>query len=670
LHFLVKNDRMGWIVYIMEKYTCLKERGLKQMKKNMLVKMAKKVLSLLIVGTFFVGSLSAMPEGILAAEKEEYKASYVQKLENAPTIDVMEYVDDSVMFRLSDKIDIDQEISVIVTLDVINLMDAYEGTDKTMSFSEYASVSDDAKEIKELIKAEKAQILAGLDEAGIAYELGEDYDTLLSGFELIITAGDYEATCQSLGDGAKAIVGEEYHVAETELVENTVNVYDTGIFKSEESGYDGSGMVVAVLDTGLDSNHTAFSVDNFTSDHLGLTYEEVASVIKDTAASELMSGLTVDDVYVNEKVPFGFDYADNDPDVYSTHNNHGTHVSGVIVGKDDVITGVSPNAQLVSMKIFSDVVDTARAAWILAALEDCVVLGVDVINMSLGTACGFSRESEEEILNGVYDKIRAAGISMIVAASNSYSSAFGSEKNGNLGLTSNPDTGTVGSPSTYDGVMSVASIAGVETPYIKYEDTIIYFSETTTGAAEENDFYETLLGEEESMKIEYVLIPGVGRSADYTGIDVTGKIALVRRGSNTFEEKAIIAQEQGAAGIIIYNNVSGDIKMNVGDATLAACSISQDDGEMLAEKGSGTLILAKEQTSGPFISDFSSWGPTPDLKLKPEITAHGGSILSSVTGGSYDRLSGTSMACPNLAGVVVLLRQYVVENSLKLQMIM
>ena len=235
------------------------------MKKNKLAKMAKKVLSLFIVGTFCVGSLSTMPEGVFAAEGEaSYEASYVQKLENAPEIDITEYIDDSVMFQLSDKISADDEISVIVTLDAINLMDAYEGTDKTMSFSEYATESDDSKVIKEAIRAEKTQILAKLDELGIAYETGEDYDTLLSGFELLIKARDYEATCKSLGNGAKAIVGEEYHVAETELVENTVNLYDTGIFKSEESGYDGSGMVVAVLDTGLDSNHTAFSVDNFT----------------------------------------------------------------------------------------------------------------------------------------------------------------------------------------------------------------------------------------------------------------------------------------------------------------------------------------------------------------------------------------------------------------------
>ena len=168
-----------------------------------------------------------------------------------------------------------------------------------------------------------------------------------------------------------------------------------------------------------------------------------------------------------------------------------------------------PNAQLVSMKIFSDVMDTSRTAWILAALEDCVVLGVDVINMSIGTACGFSRESDEEKVDGIYDKIREAGICMVVTASNSYSSAYGSEANGNLGLTSNPDTGTVGSPSTYDGVMSVASIAGVETPYIEYDNKIIYFVETTDGAAEENNFYDMLLGEEKSKKGDFVLIPGV-----------------------------------------------------------------------------------------------------------------------------------------------------------------
>ena len=626
------------------------------MKKNPL----HAVRSLLIVLVAAAMMLSFVP--VTQVQAAEYEASYIERLEDSPEMDLSKYVDSSVMFQLPDTISQDEEISVIITVDVINLMDAYEATDKTMSFREYALESEEAAQIQAQIAQRKAEILAALDDQGIAYSTGEDYATLLSGFELVIQASDFEITCKSLGNGANAIVGEVYQAAQTELVENVVNVYNTGIFDSSNVAYDGSGMVVAVLDTGLDSNHSAFSVENFTSDHLGMTYDDVAAVVGQTKASELYGGLSVDDVYINEKVPFGYDYADNDPDVYSTHNNHGTHVSGVIVGNDDTITGVAPNAQLVSMKIFSDVMDTARSAWILSALEDCVILGVDVINMSLGTACGFSRESDEEALNGVYDKIRAAGISVVAAASNSYSSAYGSDANGNLGLTSNPDTGTVGSPSTYNGVLSVASISGTETPYILYDKTIIYFDESNNAAAVENNFCQTLLGDKDSIEIEYVVVPGVGRSADYTGLDVAGKIALVRRGDNTFEEKAIIAEAQGAAGIIIYNNVSGEIKMNVGDAKLAVCSISQDDGEMLVAAGSGKLKISKEQTSGPFISDFSSWGPAPSLEIKPEITGHGGNILSSVTGGGYDRLSGTSMACPNLAGVVLLVRQYVVEN--------
>jgi len=631
------------------------KKGDMQMKNKKAIKVLQWAGVLLLAAVVLLGTVTAP-----MAEASKLEASHIEKLENVK-VDYSKYLDSSVMQPLPQHIRDDETISVIVNLNMPTVMEAYGKSDKSQTLLQFTA-GKQAQAVREQVAAKKAEILKTLDDQGVAYTTGENYDTLLCGFELLIKAGDFDVTAKSVGKGNGIMVGEVYNVAQTQLVENTVNVYETGIFKSGDSGYDGSGMVVAVLDTGLDSKHTAFSVENFTSRKLGLTYEDVAAVIGQTKANELAGGLSADQVYVNEKVPFGYDYADNDPDVYSTHNNHGTHVSGVIVGKDDTITGVAPNAQLVSMKVFSDIMDTARSSWILSALEDCVLLEVDVINMSLGTACGFSRESDEELTAGVYQKIREAGISLIVAASNSFSSAYGSEKNGNLGLTSNPDTGTVGSPGTYAGAMSVASINGEETPYIKYQDTIIYFDESNNGAAEENDFFETLLGDAQSRDYEYVIIPGVGRTADYTGMDVNGKIALVRRGDTTFEEKAMIAEKQGAAGIIIYNNVSGEIKMNVGDAKLAVCSISQNDGEMLVRAGGGKLSISKSQSSGPFISDFSSWGPGPNLEIKPEITAHGGNILSSVTGGGYDRLSGTSMACPNLAGVVILLRQYVVEN--------
>ena len=481
------------------------------MKKNRITKVITSTLLVLVVAALLFCAVIS-PQ----AEASSYSASFISRNEDLK-LDYKDYLDKNVAYELPDTIKDDDLISVIVMLeDVENIYDAYQKTDKTMSFTDFALFSEEAAQIEAQVDARKAEILAMLDKQNVAYELsGIEYSTLLTGFEIYITARDFEATCASIGDKTDVMVSEAYKVAESQVVENPLFVTGTsGITDTAGIKFDGSGMVVAVLDTGLDYAHSAFDPSRFTSTNLGLTYEQVAALLNQTMASEQYEGLTVDDVFISNKVPFGFDYADYDPDVYSTHNNHGTHVSGIIVGNDDTILGVAPNAQLVSMKVFSDVYDTALASWILSALEDCVVLGVDVINMSLGTACGFSREGDEEKLWGVYDKIRDAGISLIVAASNSYSSAFGSEANGNLGLTSNPDTGTVGSPGTYDGAMSVASIDGTLTPYLLHGETIIYFTESNDNGGNPLDFCGSILNGQETMELEYVVVPGVGRAAE------------------------------------------------------------------------------------------------------------------------------------------------------------
>ncbi len=656
-------------------------------KRKTWIRLTTAVLAVLMV-------VSAAVAVVLTMRPDSTGVTGLNKL-NGNIIDNREqYLDGSVIYQLPDTIQENEDLSVIIEVKEKSLLEHYKDVDG-MSFTEYA-YTEEADEVRARIRAEKEALLAALDEAQLKYTAGAEYEAVISGFEVVIKAGDFETLCKAVGDNGNPIVGEVYKIEDTssgetdagttagtgtatggtatdseapttndnKLVENIVNVYDTGIFNSSSFDYDGTGTVVAVLDTGLDYYHSAFSIDNFTADRnkLGLTFAEVGALVGDTRAEGMQNGLTASDVYINDKIPFAFDYADGDSDVFPIASEHGTHVAGVIAGKDDVITDVAPNAQLVIMKTFSDILSTARTAWIMSALDDCVVLGVDVINMSLGTDCGFSRERDKEAVWGVYDRIREAGISVVGAASNSFNSTYGSEKNGNLGLTSNPDSSTVGSPSTYQGSLSVASISGTKTPYLLYNGQIIYFMESADRVSEDKNFYDDLLGSSDGIEVEYVTIPGAGRSADYTGMDVTGKIVLVARGSTTFEEKANVAQEKGAIGIIIYNNVSGDIKMNVGDASIAVASIQQDDGEMLAAAGTGKLTIRRSQVSGPFMSDFSSWGPTPDLQIKPEITAHGGDIYSAVPGQSYDYMSGTSMATPNMAGVVALMRQFVEQT--------
>jgi putative PA domain protein len=630
-------------------------------------KAAIKTLSFVGAVSFISGVFSSSFKDVLADDVSNAgeKTASVSKLTGDIKTNQEDFYDKNAIFKLPEDISPSEEVSIIVTMSTDSIMDSYRKSGSSQTLSEYTS-SAEASKVSSNVADEQAELVKILNKSRVNYTLGETYDTILSGFEITIQAKDFEKVGKLLDSKANLIVGETYAPAETEVVTNEVDVYETGIFDSSESEYQGDGVVVAILDTGLDYTHSAFSVDNFTTTNEAFTLDNVSEKVNDTLAADFTPGLTGEDVYVNKKVPYAYDYADKDPDVLPIDSEHGTHVAGIIAGKDDRITGVAPNAQLAIMKVFSDTQTGAKTSWILAALEDCVNLGVDVINMSLGTAAGFTREVDEEKVSEIYDSIREAGISLIVAAGNDYNATFGSEKNGSNALTSNPDSGVVGSPSTYEGALSVASVDGVKTPYLLYNDEIIYFHEASTSSAKTKDFVDDILktvGDGvTSHDFEYVTIPGVGRPSDYIESKefYKGKIVLVKRGTTNFEDKVRVALQQiGAAGIIIYNNVSGTISMSVGSNTGAVCSISQEEGEMLAAAGSGVLRVSKEQVAGPFMSDFSSWGPTSDLRIKPEITAHGGEILSAVPGQDYDRLSGTSMAAPNQAGATALIRQYV-----------
>ena len=481
------------------------------------------------------------------------------------------------------------------------------------------------------------------------------YTTLFSGFSCT-TEYQNLAKIEGMFAGSSAIIGERYISDKTEstATDNALNAYGTGIYNSSNAGYTGEGMVVAVLDTGLDYTHTAFQ--RLPEGALKLTQDDIEELFPYLAASGLNESGRWEETYYSDKVIYMYDYADKDTDVYPV-NDHGTHVAGIISGKDEKITGVAIDSQLAIFKVFGNKDQGAETEDILAALSDAVLLGVDVINMSLGSSCGFSRAADDEGVNEVYDAIRAAGINLIVAASNSHSSAKGSNA-GDTNLKTNPDSMTLGSPATYDSSMAVASVLGAKTHYLFVNGEYpVYLTKASKGG-KDIEFYDMLLNGNKTAQYEYVLVPGIGNEGNYTNIDVTGKIAIIKRGVTTFEEKVQIAAAKGAVGAIIYNNVSGTITMSITTATLPTCSISMDAGSYFVEHPTGVLNFGADNLAGPFMSDFSSWGPNSDLILNPDLTSYGGDITSAVRGG-YDVFSGTSMACPNLAGSAALVRQYV-----------
>lgn len=569
------------------------------------------------------------------------------------------------------------EIITMVTLDGESLIESYNNRYSVLykTVSEYANSATGIKQASK-IKEEQDLLVEELKGKGLITEVEYYYSTIINAIAVKTTYGNFKEI-GNLASVKSTILSDTYNLPQSisgdaSAIVNLVDVYETGIFDSSSVSYKGAGTVVAVLDSGFDCTHTVFQKQ---PTEQVITDRDISSILGNMNASKFTKGLELKDVYYSRKIPFVYDYADKDSDVFPYDSEHGTHVAGIIGGLDDKITGVAVDTQLVLMKVFPDLSEGGKTEDILAALEDAVLLGVDAINMSLGSSCGFAREEDGNKINEVYERINESGISLITAASNSYSSGYGGEQ-GNTNFVTNPDSGTVGSPSTYDAALSVASISGVKSRYIIANgEQVLFYKESNSVTAKPNDFMNELVNSlpleqqekyrnGEKLTFEYVTIPGVGKEVNYANVgDITGKIALVRRGDNSFEEKAMIAKNKGAIACIIYNNIDGDILMSMGKTEhIPTISISKDDGTILASKNTGTLTIRSTYQAGPFMSDFSSWGPTPSLGIKPEITAHGGEIMSAIPGGGYDKLSGTSMATPNLCGIVVLIRQYIKEK--------
>lgn len=508
---------------------------------------------------------------------------------------------------------------------------------------------------------------------GEKLEVLHSYTTVENGFAAVVPYGKLEEIRQLPGVAA-AYAAPVFKVAPdmpttmTELggLENT-------------SGYQGEGMVIAIVDSGLEISHPLFKQAPTTP---ALAKNDLENVLasKKLKAEEKKSGITASQVYKTAKVPFAFDYADNDLDVAPNGaGDHGTHVAGIAAANAGVVAdvvGVAPQAQILAMKVFSSS-GSNGATWadILAAADDAVALGADVINMSLGSTCGFSTPEGEEGVAEVLKNIASSGVMLSISAGNEYSAALGTRIGKGHALTQNPDYGTVASPSSYSQPLSIASVEkadSIDSCYLTVGERKVAFNDTVEdktvkNVTDESPRFRSLAGKE----LEYVVVPDAGETKDYGGLNVKGKIALVSRGSVEYNAKKNAAKEAGAIGILVYNNEPGMLYMQLDNYDLPSAFISQADGKALAAVAEGNRKLTVSASYGKVdnptsgeMSDFSSWGVTPELTLKPDLTAPGGNIKSATTGGGYTTKSGTSMSAPFVSGAMALVKQYIEQNDL------
>lgn len=426
-----------------------------------------------------------------------------------------------------------------------------------------------------------------------------------------------------------------------------------------DSGYKGEGTVVAIIDSGLDVDHDVLHISDLST----AKYKSE----KEIEAAKEAAGISYGE-WFNDKVVFGYNYVDvNTVLKEEDKRSHGMHVTSIATGNPtqpvagQLMYGVAPEAQVMFMRVFSDLKATTGAALYVKAIEDAVKLGADSINLSLGGANGSVVNMNENVTAAI-EAARRAGVSVVIAAGND--GTFGS---GHSNPSADyPDYGLVGAPSTARDAISVASynnttVGSKVINIIGLENN----ADLNYGKSSFDNPEKSPVPFEIGKEYEYVYA-GIGQASDFDGLDLTGKLALIKRGTITFSEKIANATAAGAVGVVIFNSRPGEanVSMQLDDTAIAIPSvfIPLEFGEALATN-SYKIAFNNETDIRPnpeagLLSDFSSWGLSADGELKPDLAAPGGAIYAAINDNDYANMQGTSMASPHVAGAAVLVKQY------------
>ena len=500
--------------------------------------------------------------------------------------------------------------------------------------------------------------------------------------------GTHEATTKK-DDCAFWKFGNDEHATGTEEIEID------GVKHTVKVGCNGHEIHHEVFDPLDGSVPVRFTFDNLKAKVAGTHAKRKAGVAAGSEGS----------LYFNNKVPFYYDYGGEstsygkagamDYDVSSAITYHGSHVASITAANATgahPYEGIAPKAQLACMKVFTNFKadetsknlgfsDSTGAydSCILAALEDCIRLGVDGINMSLGS--DLDDFDSDSITLKTLSRLANSGTLTAISAGNSGKTSYdfaGSYGNWTRDMV---ETGIMSSYANNKDVTTVASGQPTQTFFktaITFDGKIVaYEDQITNREGLDDDYSEELhLADILAANRKFVYVQGFGNDSDYDQANpelYEGAVVCVNRGSTTFADKYANAVAHDAAAIIIINNdptaTDFNFRCSFGDGfnPTIPCGLVlyKDKGEFtpFSSTTKAFSFITEEAADNPLaytLSTFTTDGATYNYDLKPEITAPGDSIRGAVPPQSkeerlapltsYEFLSGTSMSAPNLAG--------------------